>query len=79
MKFTVPHFRPGDLVEAHVEEAMAFQQLVVSLHGDLIRVKNTTSRTFQKGDSILLIVSSTNPLQFQLYQPNSGFRKEWTI
>lgn len=79
MKFTVPHFRTGDLIEGIVEEVMRDQQLVVSFQGDLIRVKNVSVREFKKGDSLMLVVSSISPLQFQLFQEAETRQREWTI
>jgi c-di-AMP phosphodiesterase-like protein len=67
MKMTVHKLRVGDLIRAQIIEVIgAGDELIVSFQGDLIRVQNKSLSTLRGGDKILVRVTQTAPLFFQL-------------
>ena len=66
MKFYIPEVKIGQIVEGLVEDIISHEYLIINFKGDLIRVKNSTQRTFHKGDNIRLEVTGLNPLEFQV-------------
>ena len=67
MKFSIPEFKPGQLVKARVEEVLSSGVLIVTFNGDLLRVNNHTEIQFESGSSIDLQVRSLRPLSFRLF------------
>jgi hypothetical protein len=66
MKFTVHKLRVGDLLRAQIVEVVGHDELIVSFQGDLIRVQNKSFSHLRSGDKILVRVTQTSPLFFQL-------------
>lgn len=66
MKFTLPFIKKGQRLSAEVIEVISGQMCIVNLHGDLIRIKNSTGRIFAPGDSMKLEVVGVNPLSFKV-------------
>ncbi|MCB0366748.1 MAG: hypothetical protein H6624_10815 [Bdellovibrionaceae bacterium] len=72
MKFSLPQFNPGDVVEAQVVELQRDGSMVVRFQGDLIRVHNQTAKKFRLGQSIDLVVTAVRPYAFRLAEPGRG-------
>lgn len=66
MKFTLSQLKIGDPTTGAVMEVQADGSMIVGFRGDLIRVFNHSSRTFEKGNQIRLIVTGVNPYSFRL-------------
>jgi len=67
MKFTVHKLRVGDLIRAQIVEVIGDgDELIVSFQGDLIRVQNKSLCQLKAGEKILVRVTQTAPLFFQL-------------
>ncbi len=58
--------RSGDVVTAQVEEVLSADAFIASFAGDLLRLKNETQRNLRAFETIKLIVTSVDPLAFQL-------------
>jgi hypothetical protein len=56
----------GQRIKVSVEELQPGRHMVVSYQGHLLRVQNTSERSFQKGDTVLLLVLQTNPIELSL-------------
>jgi hypothetical protein len=56
----------GDQVVGKVEERLTDDELIIALHGDLLRVHNRTGQIFAVGDPVCLVVKAIRPLRFQL-------------
>jgi hypothetical protein len=68
----------NDVVSAQVVEAMAPDEYLVSVDGDLIRVKNTSGQKLNANAYVLLRVIAIKPLQFQL--ASGGVRNfDWHV
>ncbi|MCB0384569.1 MAG: hypothetical protein KDD43_04180 [Bdellovibrionales bacterium] len=72
MKFALPQFHAGDVVEAQVVELQRDGSMIVRFQGDLIRVKNQTARKFRLGQNISLVVTAVRPYAFRLAEPGRG-------
>ena len=59
--------RPGEKIKARVEEVQAGNEMLMSYQGHLFRVKNTSSKYFQVGQWMDLVLVKQNPLEFVLY------------
>ena len=66
MKFTLPHLKIGDLVEAEVVESLESGDLIVNFAGDLVRVGNKSDLRFVSGQVVNLQVIQLRPLSFQV-------------
>lgn len=66
MKFTIPHLKKGDVVQATVVEGISDYAFIVNFQGDLIRVTNRTPKPFNKGQELQLKVITVAPLSFQV-------------
>ena len=66
MKNFLQRLERGQRISVIVTEVQNDQQILVSYRGELFRVTNTSGRRFQIGETILLVVSQTNPLEFSL-------------
>ena len=66
MKSFLLNLQKGQRIDVTVTEIQPDQQILVSYRGELFRVKNTSGRRFQIGESILLVVAQKNPLEFSL-------------
>lgn len=58
----------GERIKAEVEEVLSKQNLIVSYDGQLLRVMNSSSRIFKKGDRLDLVVVKKEPLELQLFE-----------
>jgi hypothetical protein len=68
----------NDVISAQVVEQVAPSEYLVSLDGDLIRVKNDTGHSFNPNEYVLLRVVAIKPLGFQLASGGvSGF--DWHV
>ena len=76
MKPAVLSLRFGQSVWAVVEESLAENELLINFGGDLMRVVNSTSRTFRTGERVQLFVEQVKPLRLKLIQQRS--RSEFT-
>lgn len=74
MKFTVHKLRIGDLVRVQVVELVGGDELIVSFHGDLVRVQNKSLQSLRSGDKILVRVTQVSPLFLQLVDENDRAR-----
>jgi hypothetical protein len=78
MLATDHNFKVNDVVSAQVTEQVAASEYLVSLDGDLIRVRNTTGHSFNPNEFVLLKVVSVKPLGFQLV--SGGVRNfDWHV
>lgn len=68
MKPRVNSLRDGQQLWAIVEENIAGGELIVNLSGDLIRVRNESSKKLSPGQRVLLAVEKTRPLEFKLIE-----------
>lgn len=66
MKAFVRQLRRGDTVDVIVREQLRGGDLIITYNGDLLRVTNATLRTFAAGQTVNLVVASTEPLSFRL-------------
>lgn len=66
MKFTVDRLQVGELVKAEVVESVSSTELIVSFHGDLVRIRNASFRKLSMGDIVELRVIQLHPLKFHL-------------
>lgn len=66
MKFVIDHLQIGDVVQARVTEVLDRTQVIISLHGDLIRAENETGRHLANGDLVSMRVISRSPLQLRV-------------
>ncbi|GIL16795.1 MAG: hypothetical protein BroJett040_05460 [Oligoflexia bacterium] len=57
----------GERVRATVEDVSSNDDMIVSVHGQLIRVHNSSSQNLKKGDQLDLVVVGVNPYEFKLY------------
>jgi len=56
----------GQRISVIVTEVHADRQILVSYRGELFRVKNTSGRRFSIGETILLVLTQRDPLEFSL-------------
>ena len=56
----------GQRISVIVTEIQPDRQILVSHRGDLFRVKNTSGRRFTIGETILLVVTQKDPIEFSL-------------
>lgn len=75
-------FRRGDQVEATVVEIVDESEFIIRYDGDvddlgarLLRLKNESRRSLQKGDQVWLRVLEVEPLRFQLVEPLNEQRR----
>jgi hypothetical protein len=54
------------IVKARVTEIQRDESLVVSFHGELLRVRNQSDRKFQLGQEVSLEVVALRPVKFRL-------------
>lgn len=73
MKAYLPSLHTGDLVEGRIMERLACGDLIISFHGDLLRVHNETGANFLPGQNVTLEVASLQPLRFRF--PRSSRRR----
>lgn len=66
MKFTVHKLKIGDQVWAQIVENVSSSEIIVSFHGDLIRVRNESQCVLSLNEKVLLRVIALSPLSFQL-------------
>lgn len=71
MKFMVPELRVGQQVDGEVAEIFSNRDVLVNFRGDLILVKNNTTKEFHLSQRIRLRVLSLVPLSFQLVGPRT--------
>ncbi len=74
MKFALSRLKIGQDLVAQVSECFADGDVIVAYYGDLIRVKNQTTKRFTPGEMIPLKVISLNPIAFQYVTKT---RKSW--
>ena len=65
MKLALSQLKIGQELVAQISECFADGDVIVAFQGDLIRVKNQTSKRFQPGDRIPLKVVGLQPIAFQ--------------
>ncbi len=68
-------FKVGDMVWGRVTEQLANGELIISFEGDLLRVANETNKRFYIGETVILTVSSQNPLIFKLAKHQKSRRE----
>lgn len=66
MKQVIWRLGVGDEVMGQVEELFSDGFMLISLEGDLLRVRNDAGIRFAKGDEVSLQVISRNPLSFRI-------------
>jgi hypothetical protein len=71
-------FKINDVVSAQIVEAVSDGEYLVSLDGDMLRVKNSTGHSFNPNEYVLLRVTAIAPLAFQL--ASGGVRNfDWHV
>lgn len=66
MKKTLNSLSVGEKLSAKVVEIIGENNLIISLYGDLVRVKNKSRKVIKVGDIASLMVISLHPLKFKL-------------
>lgn len=66
MKFIIPTLTVGQMLRAQVQEIQFDRSIIVNFRGDLLRVVNDTKKRLEKGQWVVLKVTGTHPLKFQL-------------
>ena len=79
MKHWIQSFQLGQVEQAQVIEAVGSEFFIVNFYGDLLRVRNSTKKNFRPGEWIQLIVTSIQPLSFQLYETPTKASKTLNI
>ncbi len=65
MQFEIPHLKVGQEVQADVREIFENGDALVSLSGDLLRIRNHSRNPFRLGETITLQVMAIQPLAFK--------------
>ncbi len=73
MKFLIPTLTIGQMVRGQVHEIQYDRSLIINFRGDLVRVINDTHRSFSLGQWVVLRVTDTKPLKFQLFMGRKSF------
>jgi hypothetical protein len=66
MKFVLRDLKFGDRLRGKVAEILSGDEVLISFAGDLIRVRNETSRPLVYGQAVTVVVTAVAPLRFQL-------------
>lgn len=66
MKKIIQNLKRGQRIAVSVIEIQDSKDLLVAYKGELFRVKNTSGRRFDIGETVLLVVSTVSPLEFSL-------------
>ena len=72
MRYTFDQLKLGDVVEAEVVDVVSPNELIVSFHGDLMRVSNKSRQILRIHQQVQLRVVSVQPLSFQLLEANKN-------
>ena len=65
-------FHRGQIIQSKVLELIKANEFIVELNGHLLRVSNKSNVSLSVGQKVRLVVSSVNPLSFQLVGASSG-------
>ncbi len=68
-------FEKGDTLWVEVIECFPDGAVLVSCRGHLFRVRNETGRSWKKSDRVQVLVVRENPLELQLPNQRTFFRK----
>ena len=75
MKQFVGTWKIGDRVTGRVTEQLSSGELIISFHGDLLRVANETKQEFSTGQYIELVIATINPISFKVAPPRLRARQ----
>jgi ribosomal protein L19 len=70
MKKQLPYLKLGDTINVQIIEVIDGETFIVSFSGDLIRVKNSSTKDLRVQTEVKVRVMSLSPLQFQLVRKN---------
>ncbi|WP_413559880.1 hypothetical protein [Bdellovibrio sp. HCB209] len=60
----------GQILHSVVEEKQSGVDVLCNFQGSLLRIVNHTGQPMEKGQSVRLQVKCTDPLEFQIFDPN---------
>ena len=63
--------KKGQILNARVEDITPAEGLLCNFEGQLLRISNHSGLGIVKGQAIKLQVTQTDPLSFQIFDPNS--------
>ncbi len=59
-------FYIGQLIDCEIEDQIEKDVYIVSLAGNLLRIRNSSASALKTGDRVRLWVKSVDPLSFQI-------------
>lgn len=65
----------GKRIRAQIVEVQSGDQILVSYQGQLLRVTNQSGKKLKKNQYLDLLVTSESPLQFKIFDDQSGFER----